>query len=271
MVLCAKAPEGDTMPDASKTRGLFADWDGTAWRETWLTLLTQQCFDSNVFDPEKKEEFQKTRLDRRDRRVPYEDFEKRVVSMFLGQLVGKKVEDVEAAAAKVVEDHRDHVYTFTSTLVRLVAKTHQRIAVTGAIEEIASLLAPLHGFDVWYATQLERIGDVFTGVQLACPPHGKRSIVREHIRDHRIPHEGSIAIGDTGSDVEMLEQVMHPIAFNPNDTLAREAEMNGWPIVVERKDSIYVSAGSERMFRFTTARAEDAVHHALSCFRTYRP
>lgn len=264
-------PRDERTSDPSKTRGMFADWDGTAWRETWLTLLTQQCFDSNVFDPEKKDEFQRTRLDRRDRRVPYEDYERRIVAMFLGQLAGKKVEDVEAASAKVVEDHRDHVYTFTSTLVRVVGMTHQRIAVTGAIEEIASILAPMHGFDVWYATQLERIDGVFTGVQLACPPHGKRSIVREHIASASIPYEGSIAIGDTGSDVEMLEQVMHPIAFNPNDALAKEAETNGWPIVVERKDSIYVSAGGERVFRFTTARAEDAVFHALSSFRKYLP
>ena len=51
--------------------------------------------------------------------------------------------------------------------------------------------------------------------------------------------EGSTAVGDTESDIPMLEVVGHPIAFNPNTKLAEHAQEKGWRIVVERKDVIY--------------------------------
>jgi phosphoserine phosphatase len=46
-------------------------------------------------------------------------------------------------------------------------------------------------------------------------------------------------VGDTESDVSMLEIVEQPIAFNPNQNLKEIAEKKGWKIIVEKKDVIY--------------------------------
>jgi len=51
--------------------------------------------------------------------------------------------------------------------------------------------------------------------------------------------EDSYGIGDTESDVSLLELVKNPIAFNPNENLKVIAEKKGWRIVVEKKDVIY--------------------------------
>jgi phosphoserine phosphatase len=50
---------------------------------------------------------------------------------------------------------------------------------------------------------------------------------------------GSIAIGDSESDIAMLELVERPIAFNPSKGLFKEAQKQGWPVVLERKNMIY--------------------------------
>jgi phosphoserine phosphatase len=56
---------------------------------------------------------------------------------------------------------------------------------------------------------------------------------------HGVSREGSIAIGDSGSDIAMLELVERPIAFNPTKGLFEHAKANNWEIVIERKNVVY--------------------------------
>jgi phosphoserine phosphatase len=46
-------------------------------------------------------------------------------------------------------------------------------------------------------------------------------------------------VGDTKGDIELLNAVEQPIAFNPDGDLRQAAEQNGWQIVLERKSQIY--------------------------------
>ena len=67
----------------------------------------------------------------------------------------------------------------------------------------------------------------------------KAAILTRALRKEDITLEGSIGVGDTESDIPMLEMVETPIAFNPNQKLLTHAKRRGWKIVVERKDVIY--------------------------------
>ena len=49
----------------------------------------------------------------------------------------------------------------------------------------------------------------------------------------KYPKEGSLAVGDSENDLEMLEQVELPICFNPNDRLLKLANDRGWIVVDE--------------------------------------
>ncbi|MCA9348552.1 HAD-IB family hydrolase, partial [Candidatus Saccharibacteria bacterium] len=59
------------------------------------------------------------------------------------------------------------------------------------------------------------------------------------IDKHGLSTEKSLAVGDTKSDIKMLEMVEQPICFNPSQELYDEARKRGWKIVIERKDVIY--------------------------------
>jgi phosphoserine phosphatase len=48
-----------------------------------------------------------------------------------------------------------------------------------------------------------------------------------------------LAVGDTESDIPLLELVTFPICFNPNENLYNHARRMKWEVVVERKDVIY--------------------------------
>ena len=63
--------------------------------------------------------------------------------------------------------------------------------------------------------------------------------LKQFIKQFDATRKGSIAVGDSDSDTPMLGSVEQPIAFNPNKTLFRHAEEQGWKIVLERKNVVY--------------------------------
>ena len=56
---------------------------------------------------------------------------------------------------------------------------------------------------------------------------------------HGASWHDSIAVGDSPSDIAMLELVEKPIAFNPTGDLYELALEKKWPIIVERKNVVY--------------------------------
>jgi phosphoserine phosphatase len=69
--------------------------------------------------------------------------------------------------------------------------------------------------------------------------HHKDIVLQGLIDKHGLTTSGSIAVGDSESDIAMLAAVEQPIAFNPTRGLFAEATSRGWQIVVERKNVVY--------------------------------
>jgi phosphoserine phosphatase len=67
----------------------------------------------------------------------------------------------------------------------------------------------------------------------------KDKALKQMVEKHHLSWPDSVAIGDSATDIKMLELVENPIAFNPESRLFKVAKSRGWPIVVERKNVIY--------------------------------
>ena len=97
------------------------------------------------------------------------------------------------------------------------------------------------GFDKTYGTFYETgASDRFTGAVI--DEHlimNKSAILKRAVEKESLTLVGSYGVGDTESDISMLELVETPIAFNPNRLLYRHAKKHEWKVVVERKDVIY--------------------------------
>lgn len=240
------------------------DLDGTLTREQLLVLLLKECFELGVFPKVAELAFRDMRRAHRDRKLSYDVYERRLIDLFEERIRGKIRVDVDVVAGIVAQKNRDWLYVFSRTLLDMLKKTHRCIAITGALEETVRMLAPEWGFERYYATVLEIDNEGrYTGHTLKLPVADKGKVLAEAMREFNCDAAGSVAIGDTGSDIPLLASVEHPIAFNPNNTLASEAERRGWPMVVERKDCIYVCAsGAYR--RFTREHATDAVRYVLN-------
>lgn len=138
---------------------------------------------------------------------------------------------------QTIEPLLDHTYLYTLGLKnRLQAEGYFTIAISGSREEEVELFARHHKFDDWIGQRILRTDDKkqYTGERIITHKN-KGDILRSFVDKHHLSYDDSYGVGDTSGDIELLEAVEHPIAFNPNEELLAYAKKQGWKIVIERK------------------------------------
>jgi phosphoserine phosphatase len=104
---------------------------------------------------------------------------------------------------------------------------------TAAAQELAELMAIVLTFDGAVGSVAEVVDGVYTGK--AGGPftyrEGKAQAMRELAAREDIDLSASYAYSDSESDLPMLRLVGHPVAVNPDSTLARVAREQGWEIM----------------------------------------
>jgi HAD superfamily hydrolase (TIGR01490 family) len=217
------------------------DVDGTLFRRGLLPALTRRLVDEGVFSERVREELSEDYYAWVERRGSYDTYDRLVMDLFLRELEGVSVVELQRCARVEVEIHgrRVHIYTRDMAL-RLKRAGYQLIAISGSPQEILDLFLRPLGFDrAWGTVLAQDTRGRYTGEVLQDPFGNKRRVLEEFVRDAGASLEGSVGMGDTLSDVGFLELVRTPIAFNPNRGLFEVSRQRGWPLVVERKDVIY--------------------------------
>jgi HAD superfamily hydrolase (TIGR01490 family) len=176
---------------------------------------------------------------RRTNESSFREYEQKLVDAYVGSLSSLRVADFQKAADAVVAEHKDQVYTFTRDLIReLKAKGYLLFAISASQSEIVGMLTAYYGFDDYAASVYEQKDGYFTG-NVDVIARKKPELLEKLIAKHGVTKQGSFGVGDTESDISMLEVVEHPIAFNPSKKLFQHAQSAGWNVVVERKNMIY--------------------------------
>ena len=221
------------------------DVDGTLFRRGLLPALTRRLVEEGVFSERVREELSEDYYAWVERRGSYDTYDRLVMELFLRELEGVSVAELQRCAIAEVEAHgrRLHIYT-RDVALRLKEAGYQLIAISGSPQEILDLFLKPLGFDRAWGTVLAKDArDRYTGEVLENPFGNKRrvmeEVMEEFLANAEAGLEDSVGMGDTLSDVGFLEMVETPIAFNPNRGLFEVARQWGWPIVVERKDVIY--------------------------------
>lgn len=238
------------------------DIDGTLMRKPLAELLCNEMFLCDIFPKEQSRRYAKLVHTQRDRSVAYGDFDRQFVTLFRKCIAGVCVKDVLQAAERVAGRFAENRFAFTMTLLKTLRDTHYCVAITGAPIEIVDILAPSWGFHAFAATRLEKRRGAFTGRDIDVPAKDKAMALRRLIGGDA--PSGSIAVGDTGSDIPMLEAVEHAIAFNPDGLLAARSEEGGWAMAIERKDNIWVKESlAPEWYRYAITDSERAAFRAL--------
>lgn len=170
----------------------------------------------------------------------FKEYEKALVNMYDQAVQNISYDDYLAAVKRVFEEYKGQTYTYTRDLIReLKAKNYILFAISASQIEAVELLAKHYGFDDFAGSKYELKNGKFTG-QKDVMFGGKKPLALEKlVKKHNASFRSSLAVGDSDSDIAMLEKVENPIAFNPNKLLFQKASASGWPIVIERKNMVY--------------------------------
>jgi len=166
-------------------------------------------------------------------------YEIELVKLYVNILSDITVEQFEKAAQDAFDEYKDQVYTYTRDLIHeLKGKGYLIFAISGSQTEIIAKMANHYGFDDFVGREDERHDNHFTG-KSTTPIFNKDVVLKEMAGRHNASFSGSVGVGDSTTDIKMLELVEKPIAFNPERALFEIARSRSWKIVVERKNMIY--------------------------------
>lgn len=224
-----------------KKRFAVFDIDGTLIRWQLYHAIADELAKSGHVDAETYAHIRDARAEWKQRKHEdsFKAYEEHLVIAYRLLLTKLTVPRFELAADAVFKEYKDQVYVFTRDLIKeLKKKGYTLLAISGSQSEIVEKIANYYGFDDFVGSYYHRKAGRFTG-EFDLTVYSKDKVLSELIKKHGLTLEGSIAVGDSMSDLPMMKLVDRPIAFNPEKTLLAAAKKAGWEVVAERKNVIY--------------------------------
>jgi len=219
------------------------DIDGTLIRWQLYHALADELARQGQLDADQFERVRETRMSWKTRSSSdaFNTYEQTLVELVDEGISGITVSDLQAACRKVINEYKDQVYTYTRDLIEdLKSKNCLIFAISASQLEIIQMLAEYYELDDYGGSiyAVDNSGH-FTGEKTVLRSAEKPKYLEKLVERNNASWQGSIAVGDSESDIPMLEKVEQPIAFNPTAKLFEHAKKNNWQIVVERKNMIY--------------------------------
>ena len=132
----------------------------------------------------------------------------------------EKIEPIMLPAARdLLEKHR--------------AQGHLLLIITATNRFVTEPIAAALNVDHLIATEPEMMNGRYTGNVAGAPSfrEGKVKCLENWLKINGINLSSSWFYSDSLNDLPLLEMVTHPVAVDPDDTLAGHARMRGWPII----------------------------------------
>jgi HAD superfamily phosphoserine phosphatase-like hydrolase len=217
------------------------DIDGTIFRKNLHFELIDELSWRGIFSKNARKILVSVYASWLDHKGIYEEYRKKIISIYEKELRGCKQKDIIDASKKVAEFNKDRIYIFARDLIKKLRIDHYAIiAISGSPVEIVTEYNKFLKFDEVFGSVYETDGrGIYTGKTIFEPVKHKGHLVGQYVSEKGLTLDGSLGMGDTESDISFLKMVEKPIAFNPNMNLERSARRNGWKIIVEKKDVVY--------------------------------
>lgn len=218
------------------------DIDGTLIRWQLYHAVADVLAKQKIIDRTKYQSVLLARANWKTRQTnnSFENYEKSLIKLFDETIPGMSVRVFNNVCDEVITQYRDQVYTYTRDLItKLKQKDYFLLAISASPEELVKHIAAYYKFDDFKASHYETKDGKLTGHKAILYGNAKTQQLTKLIKKHNLETKGSIAIGDTLGDLNMLSLADKAIAFNPASDLLKKAKSNRWEIVIERKNVVY--------------------------------
>lgn len=216
---------------------VFFDIDGTVSRNDNLELLIGEIAKRGLLPCDKEALIKKSHDLWKARECDFKEYLEDVINI-IPNLKDFSHDILCKIAHDLIEGQGASFYLFPwMLLMKLKGLGYKIVAVSGAPSFMAEMYLNKIGLFPWKINSSKWIfkNNTFTGnIDLSILKHKGEFIEKEYKKQFDLSK--CIAIGDTISDVEMLEKVGKGIVMNPTYELAEVAKEKKWAIVIERKD-----------------------------------
>lgn len=140
------------------------------------------------------------------------------------QFLRDKIEPIMLPAARaLLQQHRD--------------QGHRLVVITATNDFVTAPIVEHLGVEHLLATRVAMRGDEYTGdiEGIPCYRDGKVDKLRHWLEDTGETLDQAWFYSDSHNDLALLTRVDHPVAVDPDPTLAREARERGWPVISLRE------------------------------------
>ncbi|MEI8103462.1 MAG: HAD-IB family phosphatase [Candidatus Moraniibacteriota bacterium] len=226
----------------TKNKIAIFDIDGTIFRKNLHFELINELVWMKVFPSEIRKTLTETYTDWLEHQGTYENYRQALVGLYSEHIRGCSSDAVKKASKKVIDFHKRRTYIFAEAIIkRLREQEYYILAISGSPQEIVEEYNNEYlKFDQAFGSIYETDANgKYTGIATFEPSKDKSLVARQVIAEQHLGFKDSYAVGDTESDVRILEIVEHPIAFNPNQNLKAIADKESWQVIVEKKDVVY--------------------------------
>jgi HAD superfamily hydrolase (TIGR01490 family) len=216
------------------------DIDGTIFRNSLLIELHWKMVKEGLIPRSQIKELDRRYWNWVTRRGSYDDYLQEVIDSFNTYITGVSTKTIQQFARQVVKVQSSIVYRYTRALITKLRKTHLLVAISGSPQIVVGEFARTWGFDYYIGTQHAIHNGKFVPGKIWVAAENKQEALRRLQEQHGFTvGRGSVGVGDTESDIKILELVDVPICLNPTAGLYKVAARRGWLTVVERKDAVY--------------------------------
>lgn len=216
------------------------DIDGTIFRNSLLIELHWKMVTTGIIPKAAIRRLDKRYWDWVRRTGAYDQYLHEVIQSFDEFVAGVPVNTIRALARKVVAVQSDIVYRSTRDLIEQLRSTHLLVAISGSPNIVVAEFARHWKFDHYIGTEHEVKNGYFTGNKVWVASENKEEALgRLQAKHGFVLGKKSVGVGDTVSDIKILNLVERPICINPTAALYKVAAEKGWEILLERKDALY--------------------------------
>lgn len=216
------------------------DVDGTIFKSSLAEKIIEHGIEDGLFPAEPFNDVYESR--RRSHETnndeTYQAYINKLVGTFTMQIAGVEVERFDKVASSMIRKHEVRKFRLPRLIIQALEDSHLPIVVSGSPDVLVRpFVADLNITTVYGSTYATDDGR-FTGE--AYGVGDKAALLQKHVEAGDVIKQGSVAIGDTASDISMLDYADKPIMFNPSSMLMKHGEKEGWDKALEVKDSIVI-------------------------------
>lgn len=141
---------------------------------------------------------------------------------------GHSYKEMVDDTTKYLVANKDKFFPYFEKVVSQIKNTYDIYFVTTNFQFMCEALGNIFGVKNYLSSIAEVKNDIFTG-KVERSLGGNKGIVVNLFSKYG--RNGSIAVGDSENDADMLDKVQFPLVMEPNEKLKIISEQKGWQIV----------------------------------------